>query len=130
MTDKSKFQYYKVEGPNLELLKAYKDEIDALVDDREKLEMEFAERFRQQAEYHQANLRSLWQRLSASVGLDPDKTWGRPEYQIETRYLDDGFGAITYTPQAVDPLQGLLGGGPVDQPEDPVSDIPDKVTKH
>ena len=83
-----KFRYYKVEGPALEILRAYRAELTVLIDDREKLETEFAERAQQQGEYHQANLRTMWRRLAASVGLDPENTWGSPEYQIEARYLD------------------------------------------
>lgn len=131
MNHDPKFRYYKVEGANLELLKAYKEGLTALVEDRHKLEQEYAERLNQQAEYHQANLRALWRRLAASVGLDPDKTWGSPEWQIEGRYLDEGFGAILYQPRHTNPLRELLGGEPVAEPEDPATDIPPKdTTRH
>lgn len=131
MNAEPKFRYYPVKDPFLEVLRAYQGELDATIDDRDKLEAEFAERARQQAEYHQANLRSMWRRLSASVGLDPDLTWGSPEYQIEARYLDDGFGAILYVPRHENPLQGMLRGIPVGQPSDPAIDIPPKeVTRH
>lgn len=126
-----KFRYYKVEGPALELLRAYRAELEALVDDRNKLEQEFAERAQQQGEYHQANLRAMWRRLSASVGLDPEKTWGSPEYQIEARYLDEGFGAILYMPRHTNPARDLLQGEPVAAPENPETDIPSKdTTRH
>ena len=125
------FRYYRVEGPGLELLRAYRAELEALVNDRNNLEQEFAERVQQQAEYHQANLRGMWRRLSASVGLDPDKTWGSPEYQIEARYLDDGFGAILYMPRHLNPARDLLQGEPVTPPEDPEMDIPpEEITRH
>ena len=131
MSDDPKFRYYKLEGDALEILRAYKAELDALVADREKLEMEFAERAQQQAEYHQANLRSMWRRLSASVGLDPDNTWGSPEFQIESRYLDDGFGAILYMPRHTNPLRQALEGEAVAGPENPETDIPPKdTTRH
>ena len=103
---------------------AYKAELEALVDDRQKLEQEYAERAQKQAEYHQANLRAMWQRLAAMVGLDPEKTWGSPEYQIEARYLDDGFGALLYIPRHTNPMREMLGGEPVAQPEDPAMDVP------
>jgi len=131
MNHEPKFRYYKVAGQALELLRAYKDELDALVDDRQKLEQEFAERAEQQTGYHQANLRALWRRLSASVGLDPDTTWGSPEYQIEARYLDDGFGAILYIPRHTNPIRDMLGDEPIGQPSDPATDIPSKdTTRH
>lgn len=131
MNHEPKFRYYKVEGAALDVLRAYKEELESLVDDREKLEIEFAERVRQQAEYHQANLQALWRRLAASVGLDPNDTWGSPEYQIEARYIDDEFGAILYMPRHTNPLREVLGGEPVAQPSDPAMDIPPKdVTRH
>ena len=126
-----KFRYYKIEGPALEILKAYKNELEALVTDRQKLEREFAERAAQQTEYHQANLRSMWQRLSASVGLDPNTTWGSPEYQIEARYIDDGFAALLYIPRHINPLREMLAEEPVTPPEDPATDVPPKdTTRH
>jgi len=69
MKSEPKFHYYRIEGSALEILRAYKAELEALVDDRQNLEEEFAERVRQQAEYHQAKLRTMWRRLAASVGL-------------------------------------------------------------
>lgn len=125
------FRYYKVEGPALELLKAYKVELEALVTDRQKLELEFVERANQQTEYHQGNLQAMWRRLAASVGLDPDTTWGSPEYQIEARYTDDGFGAILYMPRQSNPMRDLLAGEPVAPPQDPATDIPSEdTTRH
>ena len=126
-----KFRYYKIEGPALEILRAYKNELEALVADRQKLEREFTERADQQTEYHQANLRSMWQRLAASVGLDPNNTWGSPEYQIEARYLDDGFAALLYVPRHTNPLREMLANEPVTPPEDPAADVPPKdTTRH
>lgn len=123
-----KFRYYRVEGPALEVLKAYKTELEALVDDRQKLEEEFAKRAQQQGEYHQANLQALWRRLAASVGLDPKKTWGSPEFQVEVRYLNDGFGAILYMPRHINPARDMLQGEPIAEPENPETDIPPKET--
>jgi hypothetical protein len=131
MNQTPKFQYYKLEGPGLELLKAYKKELDAFLDGRDKLNEEFAERAKQQAEYHQANLRAMWRRLAASVGLNPDNTWASQEYQIEVRYIDDGFGAILYMPRHLNPAKKALGDEPIAQPQDPANDIPPEgTTKH
>lgn len=131
MSEEPKFRYYKIEGPALEILKAYKAELDALIEDRQALEQEYMERVQQQAEYHQSNLRTMWRRMAAHVGLDPDNTWGSPEYQIEARYLDDGFGALLYMPRHTNPLRGMLSGEPVAPPSDPAMDIPpDDITRH
>ena len=131
MNEEPKFRYYKIEGENLDLLRAYKTELEALVEDRDKLEKEFEVRAEITAKHHHGNLRALWQRLAASVGLDPDATWGSPEYQIEARYVDSGFGALLYMPREVNPLKALLGGEPVGQPSDPATDIPGKdITRH
>jgi hypothetical protein len=126
-----KFRYYKIEGPILEILKAYKAELGVMAEERMKLEQEYMERARQQSEYHQANLHIMWRRMAASVGLDPDTTWGSPEYQIEARYIDDGFGALLYVPRHTNPLRDMLGGEPVAEPQNPETDIPDdKTTRH
>ena len=126
-----KFRYYKIEGSNLEILKAYKAELDVMVEDRMKLEQEFATRVQQQTEYHQSNLRTMWRRMAASVGLDPDSTWGSPEYQIEARYINDGFGALLYMPRHINPLRDMLGGEPVAEPQNPETDIPpESTTRH
>lgn len=132
MTDElPKFRYYKVEGPNLELLRAYKNQLEALIADRETLDREFAERAHQQGEYHRAKLHAMWQRLAASVGLDPEKTWGSPEFQIEARYLDSGFGALLYMPRHSNPMREMLQGEPVAELENPETDLPpEDVTRH
>jgi len=131
MNREPKLRYYKVDGAGLEFMKAYRDELEATLDDRDKLEAEYAERAQQQAAYHQAKLRALWRRLSASVGLDPNETWGSAEYQIETRYLDDGFGAVLYVPRQVNSLQEMLGSEPVTKSDDPAMEIPSKdTTRH
>ena len=63
------------------------------------------------------------------MGLDPDNTWGSPEYQIEARYLDDGFGAVLYMPRHINPMRELLENEPVASPSDPETDLPPKNTK-
>lgn len=131
MNHDPKFRYYPIKGEALELLRAYKAELESLVEDRVALEKEFTERAKQQTEYHQANLQAMWRRMAASVGLDPDATWGSPEYQIEARYVNEGFGALLYMPRHIDPLREVLGGEPVEQPEDPATSIPPKdTTRH
>lgn len=120
MTETPKFKYFKCnEGPALELLKAYQDELTLLSAGHVKLHREFQERADALQMHHQGNLRSMWMRLSALVGLDPEKTWGNPEYQIEARYLEDGFGALLFTPlPQVVPLQSLLEGELAEPPDD------------
>lgn len=131
MNEPPKFRYYKIEGEALEIVRAYKAELDMLIDDRQKLGTEFSERLRGLEGYHQSNMCSMWRRLSASVGLDPDKTWGSPEYQLETRYIGSGFGAILFVPRHTNPLQGMLGNEPMGQPSDPETDLPpDDITVH
>jgi len=123
----SEFRYYKCEGPALELLKAYRIEMEILIAGRKTLEHEYVTRMNAHQEYHQSNLRSIWRRMAAMVGLDPNKTWGTPEYQLETRYLDDGFGAILYIPQAPNPIKEALGGESSAEVQNPEADLPTKT---
>ena len=126
-----KFRYYRLIGEGLDLLKAYRAELDALSDDRDALATEFAERSQQQNEYHNAKLCNLWRRMSALVGLDHDKTWGSPEYQIETRFMDAGFGALLYIPRPNNPMARMLEHLPEGEEQNPETDIPDdEITRH
>ena len=124
------FRYFRCEGAAFELLKAYRDELELLMQNRVKLNKEFQERSDVMYKHHQSNLQAMWARLSAMVGLDPAKTWGNPEYQIEARYIAEGFGAILYTPQprgdALHELLGGISGQPVNE-DDPFGEaVPDK----
>lgn len=127
MSHDPKFRYFKCEGAALEILKAYNAELKLMAEGHTKLHEEFDDRVTKLQEHHQSNLRGMWRRMVALVGLDPDATWGKSEYQIEVRYLEDGFGAITFQPAPIHPLQELLGSGPAEPPEDPAMETaPDK----
>lgn len=131
MSHEPTFRYYIVEGASLELLRTYKAAMVNMIEDRENLGKEFEKRAQAQSDQHQNKLRDIWRRLAASVGLDPDATWGNPDYQIEARYLDDGFGAVLYSPQQANPLRELFGGEPTKTPEDPALALPPKgTTRH
>jgi len=115
--------YYAVKGPALELMREYKKELDQLIAGRIALNREFTERIDQLGTNHNKTMRAIWQRMSAMVGLDPETTWGNPAYQVEVRYLKDGFGAITYIrPPDVD--------GAPQAPSNPRDHIPDDATRH
>ena len=124
----SMFRYFKCEGSALDLLRAYQDELELLSANHVKLHTEFQERSEAMHIHHQGNLKAMWQRLSAMVGLDPKKTWGNSEYQIEARYLKDGFGAILYLPRPDgDVLQTLMGAAAPAADNDPHDEeAPDK----
>jgi len=124
----SEFRYYKVKKEDLGLLEAYKNEVETMIQANKELENEFAERAKKLSNHHHSNLVLMWKRLSASVGLDPDKTWGRAEYQVETRYLEAGFGALLYVPRTSNPLQELMNEAPEADREDPETHIPDDTT--
>ena len=128
----STFRYYPIKKSDLGLLRAYKKELEDFREARQKLAAEFEERVQQLASYHTSNFRSMWWRLATEVGLDPEETWGSPEYQVEIKYLDEGFGALLYIPQVSDPFG--VGGTPriaAGEPEEFSSDIPDdKTTRH
>jgi hypothetical protein len=120
----STFRYYPIEEPDLGVLRAYKVELDQFRAAREALAVEFEERIQKLSAHHTSNFRSMWWQLSESVGLDPEQTWGSPEYQVEVKYLDNGFGALLYIPQAA----SILGMGGINEPDDGIPD--DKVTRH
>lgn len=131
MTDAPKFRYYRLMGEGLDLLKAYKAELDVMIEDRETLAAEFAERSTQQNEYHNAKLCAMWRKMTALVGLDHETTWGSPEYQIETRFIDADFGALLFIPRLSNPMARMLGDLPEGEEQNPETDIPDdEITRH
>ena len=131
MSEENTFRYYQLEGEGLELLREYREGLASLIDARGRLEIEYTERINKLNASRQAKLRDQWYRMSAMVGLDPKKTWGSQEYQIETRYLADGFGAILYMPRANNPFFQEVPGEPETERQDPETDIPDdETTRH
>lgn len=128
MTDKSdpQFKYFPCTGESLSLLRQYDIDMNQMVTDRANLVKEFEKKMKTVLDTHQASLRETWRRLSAMVGLDPDVTWGNNEYQPEVRYLDDGFGAITFTPNMGHSFADIFGGEKDDVPEMDMNKAPDK----
>lgn len=131
MTDKPKpkpkFQFFPCKGEAMILLRAYNDGMDQMLADRTKLVEEFDQKMKDVMDRHQASLREIWRRMSALVGLDPNVTWGNNEYQPEVRYLEEGFGAITYTPTQMSSFAEAFGGGGGSEPSEPVeTEAPDK----
>ena len=124
----STFRYYPLEPQHIPLLKAYKAELEAFREAREKLAAEFEERIQQLGEHHTSNYRSLSHELATAVGVDPEDSWGSPEYHVEMRYLENGFGAVTYTPPQPHSLSSLMGGRSVE--ELVINEPDDKVTRH
>lgn len=115
MTDtpkpKPKFQFFPCKGEAMVLLRAYNAGMDQMIADRAKVVEDFDKEMKNVMDVHQANLRDIWRRMSAMVGLDPDVTWGNNEYQPEVRYLEEGFGAINFTPTQMSPFAEAFGGG-------------------
>ena len=142
MAEQPKFKYFPCTGAALDLLRSYKAEIDMMRKADQALHEEFEKRFTAVREMHHARLRQLWFRLVASVGLDPDVTWQNPEYLIEVRYLDEGFGAVLYEPRQPNPVEQAMADQEIekakalgivgeDEPEDTPDDaVPDKGKMH
>ena len=61
--------------------------------------------------------------MAASVGLDPETSFTSPYYGIEARFLDEGFGALTYHKVPMTPMMQEMFGTP---PEDSPDEVPDK----
>ncbi len=125
-------QAFKCEGATLDILRAYDDEVQSLIEDHDTLHKEFNERATKQKKVHESRLYELWTDIAMRLGLDPEKTWRSPEYQVETSYLREGFGAIVYTPAPPSnnlSLQ-LLGKGEETEKEVALIETPDKAKFH
>ena len=130
MKKKDDVKYFVCKGPAFDSLVAYKDEIEALLTDHEQVQKEFAEKALAQKEIHEAKLHDIWVTLMMRIGLDPAKTWQNPEYQVETRYLVDGFGAIVYEPIADNPFAAAIGRPSKDDDQPAVIEMPEKGSMH
>ncbi len=120
-------KYFRCKGAALKALRDYKNEIDALVEEHDTLAKKFHDIAIKQKEVREAKLFELWNVLMMHMGLDPNKTWQNAEYQIETRYIDEGFGAIVYEPKPGNPLATLLSQQPEEDEEKlAVIELPDK----
>jgi len=124
-TDKS-FKYFPLTGEALELLATFRSELSAGEEEQMALHTELQQRSEVMLLSRNAKMRELWIRMAASVGLDPESTFTSPNYGIEARYLDQGFGALTYK-KVVHPYAEALG---IPQEEDPAAVTPDKSKLH
>lgn len=118
--------YFVCVGPAFDALVAYKAEITALVQNHENLQKDFNDRAVALKVQHEAKLHSLWVTMVMRLGLDPVKTWQNPEYQVETRYLPDGFGAVVYEPIPDSPFARAMGQGKEGPDEPAMEVVPEK----
>lgn len=118
--------YFVCKGPAFEALVAYKAEITALVDDHTALQKEFNDLAVGLKDKHEAKLHDLWVTMVMRLGLDPVKTWQNPEYQVETRYIPDGFGAVVYEPIPDSPFARAMGQGKEGPDEPAFMEVPDR----
>ena len=131
MKKKDDVKYFVCKGPAFDSLVAYKDEIEALLTDHEQVQEEFTKKATAQKEIHEAKLHDIWVTLMMQLGLDPVVTWQNAEYQVETRYMPDGFGAIVYEPIADSPFAAIMGQPPKEDDDKPaVIEMPKKGSMH
>lgn len=123
-TDKS-FQYFPLKGEALALLAAFRSELSAGEEEQRALHVELQQRSDTMLQLRNAKMREMWIRMAASVGLDPDHTFTSPNYGIEARYIDEGFGALTYKKLPVHPYADALGI-PQDEEDPMAAGVPDK----
>jgi hypothetical protein len=90
----------------LELMKAYAEEMLAGQQEMADLRAEIQRRAQEVQSARMSNMYTLWSRMALSVGLDPATTWSDGRYGIESRFINDGYAALTFMPK----LDELLGG--------------------
>lgn len=127
------FKHFVVDEEGRALLAEYREVMRSSNQELDDIHAEFSARSKKSREEGQAKLYGLWKRLSASVGLDPDKSWNDGQYGVETRYLESGFGALTYSQAALNPIEALMAlqqlDDKVDEGEEISSILPPKGTK-
>ncbi len=107
----TKFKYFPLKDKDIELLMQYRDELIRFDQEVADLKVEVFERSKKAHETSQAKLYQIWKMLAISAGVDPDGTWGDHRYGIESRYLEDGFGALTYSEYPPNILEALMSEG-------------------
>lgn len=109
MSNKSK--YFVLSGEALDLLKEFNEVLTENIEGTKKLQEEFESRSQQMHTKHNAELRALWFKMAPLVGLDAEATWHDRSYSVDTRYIDEGFGTIVFSPQASQshPFTALFG---------------------
>ncbi len=110
------FKYFPLQGEDLELLKKYHEELLRFDQDMKDLKNEFDKRSKTSHDNSQAKLYQIWKQLAVSVNIDPDTTWGDGRYGIEGRYLEDGFGALTYCEYPSNIMELMQGA--IDKPDE------------
>ena len=127
-TKQSDKDVFVCQGPAFDMLKAYVEAHDLLISDQQKIQKEFAAKALKQREVHEANMHDLWVKMALLAGLDPSLTWLNPAYQVETRYIKEGFGAIVYEKVPDHPLAAIMGEKK--EEEVGVIETPDKKDMH
>lgn len=122
------FKFFPVSGDGLTALKKYQERLDRFLEDREALREEFRSREDAVAQAATRELRGLWTQIAVSAEVDVEATWGEAEWGIETRYLDKGFGAVTYTPQPQHPLAAMMGDQPEEKADEAEEGAPNDAT--
>lgn len=117
------FKFYPCMDEALELLKKYNKRLSALNEKQGSLDKEYREKFLANQKEAFVELSNTWRVMAALAGIDPNTiSFSNPDYSIETKYLDQGFGGINYMPRQPNPFEAMRGED--DEPDDPTPDKP------
>ena len=106
---KDGFRYFPLPPEGVELARQYKDVQKGLMDYIEKLQAEYGEKVKAHQVVAQEQLADLWVKIANTVGVDAQESLQNPEWDIETRYINDGFAAILFYPRQPNPLLEAMG---------------------
>lgn len=112
MSDNRILRHYVCQGPALTIVRKYLEVMNEMEKAQDALRADFQAQAVGIQEQHFAKMQVLWERLSGFVGLDPRKTWGNPDYYIETRFVESGFAAVIYSPAPPHPMAMPREAGP------------------
>lgn len=127
--DDDEFKYFPMPPEGLVLLKQYQTAISQLRDDIGALHTEYHEKIEALHVSTKAELRDLWFRMAPTAEVDALASWDNEEWSIEARYLETGFGALTFMPRPTNPLAAMFGAPPKeDEPPVPGEGPPPGTT--
>lgn len=116
------FKYYALPPEGLATLREYGDGIDALRAEMDGLQQEYQRKVDEAQIKAREVLKPLWYEMAAMAGIDAEITWGDHEWSVERRFLNDGFGAITYVAQPMNPFTSMVA------PDEDEEGVPPGVT--
>lgn len=103
------FNYFQLPEQGHALMREYVSLMDGLEAFAENLRDNYNAQIKAEQVRVREKQKELWYRMAAMAGVDADKSWNKPNWHVEDRYIDAGFAALVTHKLQQDPLAAMLG---------------------